>query len=634
MKALKKIALVTCGSNFERHGNTIRAMRRKFVEMGGYALYVITSYGVYQDGMDFAEGEPAIYRLLETIEIDGCILEANLGSIELAERITAILKSRGIPVLAINLKLENIPCLRLEIKTAGLELLEHLILAHACSRINLVLSKGNRVISDTMLEVYRRVMSKHGIPYDERRVLITPVSFQSGRTIFETFDSRCVMKDAQAVVCIHDVCAIGLCMELETRGMRAPDDLRICSVNCSGNSIAWSPGITGIDRMDGKAAELACELMDQMLNGKNICQDNTYPGQVRFLNSCGCNVSASAYCGTPEVFHRLVINKVEAANQIGRMMQFNNALEDVESLTQLASNIHRMMLGIDCQSYFCCLNEDDLSYIESDRPDTKTAGEPPYHDRMVVLSGNSERTGELAGIPFALEKLVPAAPQAGDIFLVLPIHYINRSYGYMVFLNEMLPVDNYHYRICQDSIGASIENLHRQMILKSNIAELDRLHMQDQLTGLKNRFAFKRYRDDYVLSPEGYSVAVLDIDGLKTINDHFGHLAGNNAISIAAGAIRESVVNTDLVIRYGGDEFLILSHDTDAGLWEQRRKKIDEQLARIADRQKLPYRIGISLGYAGSTAESPLSMEESLDLADRAMYKNKKDRKARYKIKT
>ena len=56
MKALKKIALVTCGSNFERHGNTIRAMRRKLTEMGGYALYVITSYGVYEDGMDFYAG--------------------------------------------------------------------------------------------------------------------------------------------------------------------------------------------------------------------------------------------------------------------------------------------------------------------------------------------------------------------------------------------------------------------------------------------------------------------------------------------------------------------------------------------------------------------------------------------------
>ena len=84
----------------------------------------------------------------------------------------------------------------------------------------------------------------------------------------------------------------------------------------------------------------------------------------------------------------------------------------------------------------------------------------------------------------------------------------------MVFLNEMLPVDNYHYRICQDSIGSSIENLHRHMILKSNIAELDRLHMQDQLTGLQNRFALKRRRGEYVSSAEGYSTAPDNIRSL------------------------------------------------------------------------------------------------------------------------
>ena len=627
MKALKKIALITCGSNFERHGNIIRAMRRRIAGLDGYALYVITNYGVYYDGMDFSQGEPAIYRLLEAIDIDGCILEANLGSNELAEEIVALLKKRGIPVLAINLKIPDVPSLHLEIKTAGLELLEHLILQHECSRINLALSSGNQVISDNMLEAYRKVLAKYGIPYDERRVLSTSVSIQSGRELYERFDERGVMRDAQAVVCIHDVCAFGLCMELQARGMRVPEDLRICSVNCSGNSIAWSPGITGIDRMDGKAAALACELMDQMLRGKAISPDNTYPGEVCYLRSCGCTVSPSAQAGRADVFHRLVINKVEAANQIGRMMQFNNALEDVESLSQLASNIRRMMLGIGCKSYFCCLNENDLAYIESDREEERTPGAAPYHDRMIVLTGDSGRTGELAGVSFPLQALVPALPQAGDVFLVLPIHYINRSYGYMVFLNEMLPVDNYHYRICQDSIGISIDNLHRHMILKSSIAELDRLHMQDQLTGMQNRFALKRYRDQFVLSPGGYSVALLDIDGLKTINDHFGHLAGNNAISIAAGVIRETVGAADLVIRYGGDEFLILSHDADEHCWEERGKEINRKLEIIARQQRLPYSLGISLGCAVSSADAPLSMEESLELADRAMYEHKKRRK-------
>ena len=627
MKAVKKIALVTCGSNFERHGNIIRAMRRKLAELENYALYVVTSYGVYADGMDFTRGEAAVYRLLEVLDIDGCILEANLGSNELAERITEMLKKRGIPVLAINLKIDNVPGLHLEIRKAGLELLEHLILTHGCSRINLALSFGNRVISDNMLEVYRQALSQYGLPYDERRVLITPVSFQSGHEIYETYDERGVMGDTQAVVCIHDVCAFGLCLELQERGLRVPEDLKICSVNCSGNSIAWSPGITGIDRMDGKAAELACELMDQMLGGKEISRYNTYPGEVCCLGSCGCEAPAEAYAGRREVFRRLVINKVEAAKQIGGMMQFNNALEDVESLAQLASNIRRMMLGIGCPSYFCCLNENDLSYIESDREDTRAAGESPYHDRMVVLTGQSARTGDLTGASFPLNQLVPAQAQPGDIFLILPIHYINRSFGYMVFLNEMLPVDNYHYRICQDSIGSSIDNLHRHMILKSNIAELDRLHMQDQLTGLKNRFALKRFRDHYVSAPGGYATVLIDIDGLKTINDHFGHLAGNNAISITADVIRASIGEEDLAIRYGGDEFLVLSHITDAALWEERGKAINRQLEKIAQKQQLPYCLGVSLGCAVASAEAPLSMEESLELADRAMYENKKNRK-------
>lgn len=634
MKALKKIALVTCGSNFERHGNTIRAMRRKIAELEDYALCVVTSYGVYEDGMDFTQGEAAIYRLLETIDIDGCILEANLGSNELAEKIAGMLKKRGIPVLAINLKIAGVPSLHLEIKTAGMELLEHLILAHGCSRINLALSFGNRVISNNMLEVYRQVLAKYGLPFDERRVITTSVSFQSGRALYDDFDKRGVMRDAQAVVCIHDVCAFGLCMELEDRGLRVPGDVCLCSVNCSGNSIAWAPGITGIDRMDGKAAELACELMDRMLRGESVSPDNTYPGEVCYLRSCGLAPSDRARDERQDVFRRLVINKVEAAKQIGGMMQFNNALEDVESLSQLAANIRRMMLGIGCSSYFCCLNENDLSYIESDREDTRNAGEPPYHDRMVVLTGESERTGALEGASFVLRELAPAAPQAGDVFLILPIHYVNRSFGYMVFLNEMLPVDNYHYRICQDSIGSSIDNLHRHMILKSNVKELDRLHMQDQLTGLQNRFAFKRYRDQYTSSPGGYSVALADIDGLKTINDQFGHLAGNNAITITAGVIRDAVGADDLVIRYGGDEFLILSLAADASRWEERRKKINRQLTQIARRQQLPYYLGVSLGCAVSTPDAPLSIEEGLEKADRAMYENKKSRKAGLNQKT
>ena len=620
MKTLKKIALVTCASNFERHGNIIRAMRRRLSALDQYVFCVFTNYGIYADGMDFSQGEPAIYHLLELADIDGCILEANLGSRELAGRITGIMKRRGIPVLTINLKQKDVPCLRLEIKAAGMELFEHLILAHGCSRINLALSSGNTVISESALEIYREALKKHDLTYDERRVLTISVSIQSGRELYDRFDGLGVMGDADAVVCVHDVCAVGLCLEIEARGYHVPEDLRVCSMNCSGNSIAMAPGITGVSRMDEKAAEFACDLMDRMLRGEEIPMENTYLGEVCYLNSCGCDRTASGVSGSSGVFQRLVINKEEAGNQIGRMMQFNNALEEVESLKHLSANMRRMMNGIDCPSFFCCLNENDLSYIESNHPDTKTAEDVPYDDSMVVLSGGSGRTGDLSGTTFPLKEIVPFPLCAGDILIFLPIHYIQRSYGYMIFLNEMLPVDTYHYRICQDSIGSSIENLHREMVLRSSIAELDRLHMQDQL-------ALKRYCDDFVQSPGGYSIALIDIDGLKTINDHFGHLAGNNAIIMIAGVLRDTAGEKDLVIRYGGDEFQILSRETEPAVWEERRRRIDRELRRIAEQQHLPYSLGVSLGYAVSPAGMHMPIEESISLADRRMYENKKERK-------
>lgn len=628
MPVLKKLALVTCASNFERHRNIIRAMQQKIKAMGGYALYVITNYGVYQDGMPFSHGEPAIYSLLKNAELDGCILEANLGSNELTEKIAGMMHARHIPVLTINLHVPGIPYLHLESGTAASELLCHLINDHGCRRINLVLNEGNSVVSQSTSETYRKVLKEHHIPYDEKRVYTIPVGLKNGRLLFDVFDRRGVMRDAQAVLCIHDVCAIGLILELEDRGYHVPEDFRICSMNRSANSIAFRPSITGTDRMDRKAAEMACDLMDKLISGQEISPENTYSSEVRYHTSCGCPDSSGGSLSDARIFHRIILNKIEAGNQIGRMMQFNNALEEVDSLGQFSENILKMMEGLDCHSFFCCLNNSDPAYIESNREDPRSAEADPYDESMRVMIGCSERTGEMRDVTFPTGELVPIQPREGDLFILMPIHYITRDYGYMVLMNEMLPVDDYNYRICHDSIGNNIENLHRQMIMKFSLEELDRLHMQDQLTGLYNRFALRRYEEDFVSSPGGYSVAMLDMDDLKGINDTFGHMAGNNAISIAANVIRKAAQEKDIVIRYGGDEFLILSGETKKEKWEAFKRTIDTVLSETIARQRLPYHPGVSTGYAFSTAEHPLTLEKCIEAADSAMYENKKQRKA------
>ncbi len=626
MSEPKKIALVTCASNFERYGNIVRAMHRKLKQMGGYVLYVISNYSVFVDGsgMRFFEGDSAIYRLLDTLRLDGCILEANLSSTVLTGKIVEKLQARGIPTLTVNLEAEGIPYLHLETRTAVRELMEHLITVHGCRRINLALSRGNRVMSEDATQTYLEVLRQHGIEYDERRVFASFISVQDGRNLVDLFDSRGVMKDAQAVICVHDVLSIGLCMEMQDRGFRVPGDLRVSSLNFSGNSIAFSPQMTGVDRMDQKAAEQACLLMAGMIRGKEIPRENTYSGAVRYCRSCGC---AEEIEGAESVYQRVVFNKVEAGKQIGQMMQFNDALEEVESLDQLAANIHGMMKGVGSSAYFCCLNEWDLPYIENTQDASEEHDITMLDHRIMLLAGDSERTGKLTRIPLPLEQLTPALPREGDMFLIMPICHRSRIFGYTVYLNDFLPIDVYNFRICQESIGSSIENLHRQMVLRSSNEELNRLHMQDQLTGLYNRFALKRFAGDYV-SPEGYAVAILDLDSLKTINDRYGHLSGNHAISIAADAIRETFGEDDLIIRYGGDEFLVLSRRTEAEKWKQAGARINQRAGETSSVQKLPFRVEISMGYAVSGKETPLSIEQAIEQADRAMYRNKKERRS------
>ena len=104
-------------------------------------------------------------------------------------------------------------------------------------------------------------------------------------------------------------------------------------------------------------------------------------------------------------------------------------------------------------------------------------------------------------------------------------------------------------------------------------------------------------------------------------------------ISMAAEVIRETMGEDDISIRYGGDEFLVLSACTDESVWETRREEINRKLEEISCQQALPYCPGISLGYAVSGGEN-VPISEAISLADSRMYMNKNKRKGRRPLET
>lgn len=530
----KNIVLIINASNFERQKDIIKMTHRILKSRGGYTLYVFSNYGAFYDDTWHEHGEGAIYDLLNYTSFDGCIMEGNLGSRQLVNRIAGKLKEKKIPLVSINIEADDVPFLSIDAYKAGCGLMEHLIDEHGCTRINLVLDAGRDVISVQMEKAYRDVLAKKGLAFDERRVLHRQVSIQNGRGLYQQFRELGI-GDAEAMISAHDVMAIGLCLELEERGLRVPEDMRLCTLNHSTNSVVFRPMLTGADRMDEDVVKTACDLLEDLMAGKTVSRENYCECKIHYGSSCGCRNHEEAVYNRK--YRELILAKVEAATQVSSMMQYNNALEKVDSLEQLADNIKAMLEGISCSGFFCCLNQSDLKYIVNQESERKIEQDRIYNRTMVAITGVSERTGQLKNVAFPVEKLLPAEAKEGDILIFLPIHYKEQDYGYMVFLNEYFPIEIYNYRICHESIGSSIENLRRQMILQCSIQKLDELHMQDQMTGLYNRFALQRFRNDYIAEGE-FAIAMIDMDGLKRINDEFGHLSGNHALCVIADVLR------------------------------------------------------------------------------------------------
>jgi diguanylate cyclase (GGDEF)-like protein len=127
------------------------------------------------------------------------------------------------------------------------------------------------------------------------------------------------------------------------------------------------------------------------------------------------------------------------------------------------------------------------------------------------------------------------------------------------------------------------------------------------------------------------SIIFLDIDHFKTINDNYGHECGDTALVSVAGLMKETLRSTDIVFRYGGEEFVILLNDTDIDganiISERIRQQIEKHtIAYGMDMIKLTVSLGISSLRGNDTPDSLVSR------ADAAMYQAKNNGRNRVEV--
>lgn len=207
--------------------------------------------------------------------------------------------------------------------------------------------------------------------------------------------------------------------------------------------------------------------------------------------------------------------------------------------------------------------------------------------------------------------------------LCIPIKYNNEIKGVCYLSNSLTSA------VFVDEDIAILSNFMTQAAIAIENAKLYTMAITDGLTGLVNHKHFKYMLDKNVEQSKRYrttfSLIMLDIDNFKSLNDTYGHQAGDEVLITLARLIKDNFRNIDVCARYGGEEFAIILPETDilrAGLCAERLRLAVENSETIYDGNKL--KVTISLGISFNKKDTCKS-DLMIKAADRALYKSKED---------
>jgi diguanylate cyclase (GGDEF)-like protein len=172
-------------------------------------------------------------------------------------------------------------------------------------------------------------------------------------------------------------------------------------------------------------------------------------------------------------------------------------------------------------------------------------------------------------------------------------------------------------------------------VLGRRIDRLSRLATTDPLTGLANRRAFQsRLRDEWkvaVRERSSLSLLLIDIDGLKRVNDQLGHQAGDQVLRTAAHAIGSTMRDTDLGARWGGDECAIVAPNTAQDVAERLGRRLAGELEQRARARDVNVTASVGIVTMDPRNRSA-SMESFVASADAALYRAKHEGRNRIKM--
>ena len=292
----------------------------------------------------------------------------------------------------------------------------------------------------------------------------------------------------------------------------------------------------------------------------------------------------------------------------------------MDALLQTA-NFYARNLSFD--RMFVCLCDDE------EREQSEDRGPCPYTEHMILTAILDKKKEIRVNERFERVELLPAKYRnESTCMYYVGLHDKLDFYGYIAI--EMNQLNNMHHAFQMWNL--SFADALGQLKMYANNELLAQLRKQfeiDELTGIGNRRRLERvvrsHYDKLRAANEQFAILSIDMDGLKLINDNYGHLEGDNALKKLAIILEEETMGKGAAMRTGGDEFQVCLDTANPEEVEDYIRRARERIAAENAKGLLPYEFSASFGYAICAKRGLLL--ESMRIADVNMYAEKRSKK-------
>ena len=551
----KRIAALMAGVDREYQHALTKGMARA-AKAADADLCIFNCQGQPDGFVRDDRGERAIFDLPDLGTFDGAVvLLATIPTKVCRDQIRAILAQHAdLPLVTIDVQYGNSVQLEFDDVVSINELMEHLLDVHGVRRFALVTGPVESRVTRARTGACRQMLASRGIELPEDAVYDGRWVREGGRKAAEQFLSR-LAQAPEAIVCENDDMAFGVIEALQAAGLRVPEDVIVTGFDARQEAVGR--GLTTIRRPVRKAGELAVNtLLRWMAEGRPQENEITLATQLVYGDSCGCKpeYARSRACVQLLSDERRLMEKC-----LRQMTDFVTALANVSTLREVNDELTAFTRMWDAREMHVCVNPEFMNGETQRFPGS-------YPEEMLLLSGWSMGT-ERPQKRFATHRLLPRLDEERDAPVALvfsPLSYMGSNLGYMAYdvehvVSAVLPS-------LLLLMASSLTSLSLRAAMQGYANVLERISVHDALTGLHNRRGMQQLIPPVFerAKQEGkpFAVVCCDMDDLKSVNDRFGHLSGDQAIRRLSRAISVLEQEGLTCIHISGDEFLALGIPT------------------------------------------------------------------------